>query len=216
MLTSNSHHPSTLIAGIVRRKTSIPDFVRSAKESVFLRVGILSRVSTPLTRRIRRINHSHYQTLNVLMRHTPETTHRTVPSTDLHRPYTAAQDQQAAASFKYTPFFQASLPSSGSAFTGDMLRPKSAFTPLNAYSSSATAPSFTVPSSFFTLDPIFPYPVDSSIEKHPVTDRSIAGSNTKLDNMRVYDCFDNGKGHFFSADELYEKGVWIGYLAKAS
>ncbi|XPS73595.1 hypothetical protein M3J09_005739 [Ascochyta lentis] len=36
-------------------------------------------------------------------------------------------------------------------------------------------------------------------------------------SRHLYDCFDTqDKGHFYAADELYDKGVWVGYLAEGS
>ena len=55
-----------------------------------------------------------------------------------------------------------------------------------------------------------------------ITD-SLADSGTgllvhkKMTSRHLYSCFDTlGKGHFQSADELCDNGVWVGYLAEES
>lgn len=61
-----------------------------------------------------------------------------------------------------------------------------------------------------------PQAISTVTERHPVADRAIVGPSTRVDNMPECNCFDSGKGHFASADNLFDKGVWIGYLAKES
>lgn len=104
-----------------------------------------------------------------------------------------------------------------------MLKPQSTFTPLNAYRSTLTATTYTAPSSFFILDPI-PSDADAGIAgKVPSTDKSAADASADLaipDSMalrHLYDCFNkHGKGHLHSADEFYDRGIWVGYLAEES
>jgi hypothetical protein len=97
-----------------------------------------------------------------------------------------------------------------------MSEPQPAFTPLNAYRALTAASPYTVPLSSFTLDPVLPQAASTVIERHPIADGAIVGPNTRVDNMPGCDCFDVGKGHFASADNLFDKGVWIGYFARES
>lgn len=91
------------------------------------------------------------------------------------------------------------------------------FTSLNPPRNTLAAPS-----SFFALDFVLPDTERPSRDDPQITD-SLAGPGTGLlvhENMtsrHLYSCFDTlGKGHFQSADELCDNGVWIGYLAEES
>jgi hypothetical protein len=99
----------------------------------------------------------------------------------------------------------------------NMQRTSAVFTPLNAYRNS-----LTVPSSHFTLEPVSISPANKAKKQAPKAD-NLAGSGTAsktkttMSTRRVYDCFDSDKkGHFQAVDELFEKGVWIGYFAEES
>ena len=98
-----------------------------------------------------------------------------------------------------------------------MQRTSAVFTPLNAYRNS-----LTVPSSHFTLEPVSISPANKTKKQAPRAD-NLAGlvtaskTKTTMATRRLYDCFDTDKrDHFQAVDELFDKGVWIGYFAEES
>lgn len=91
------------------------------------------------------------------------------------------------------------------------------FAPLNANQNTLTAPL-----SLFTLEPVTQGVVDRTRKDPPVVNSLIGRitNPTVNDTMtphHAWTCFDtHGNGHFQSADQLYDSGVWIGYLAEES
>jgi hypothetical protein len=99
-----------------------------------------------------------------------------------------------------------------------MQKTSAAFTPLNAYRNS-----LTVPSNHFTLDPVAISPANKTNKQAPREANNLSDPGTKattqttMSTRRLYDCFDmHKKGHLQAVDDLFDRGVWIGYFAEES
>lgn len=68
-------------------------------------------------------------------------------------------------------------------------------------------------SDLITLQPAI---ISQSGKTPPMAD-SLEEAYESMALPHLYSCFDtHGKGHFRSADELFDNGIWIGYLADES
>ncbi|KAJ8112045.1 hypothetical protein OPT61_g5498 [Boeremia exigua] len=78
----------------------------------------------------------------------------------------------------------------------------------------------TAPSSHFTLHPVSISSTGKSKNQTTVVDdveEAHCMHPSQGSMATLYDCFDrSGRGHFDSADTLFDRGVWIGYLAERS
>jgi hypothetical protein len=97
-----------------------------------------------------------------------------------------------------------------------MLESQSTLIPLTTYKNNRVAPTYAAPSHLFTLERILPPIVASG--KDSQSENDISGSSGELvHSMHLYDCFnERGDGHEQAANELFDKGVWIGYFSDES
>ncbi|KAJ4377899.1 hypothetical protein N0V83_000729 [Neocucurbitaria cava] len=84
--------------------------------------------------------------------------------------------------------------------------------------SPMASPSLSAVSSNLTDDAATSFETSKTIIREVITDRKRTTSRAMAPSNPVFDCFNmlnRAEGHFYSVNELFSRGVWIGYLALA-
>lgn len=82
----------------------------------------------------------------------------------------------------------------------------------------ASSPSLSAVGSNPTDNAATSFRESKTINREVITDRKRTASVAMAPSNPVFDCFNmlnRAEGHFYSANELFSRGVWIGYLAPA-